>query len=200
VKALGKAPVVCRSSPGFVVTRVLFFYLNEAVRLRERISTVEIDEALRDFGWPMGPLRLIDEVGLDVTESIFRELEHYFPSRFSRTTTCARLLAANLAGRKNGAGRGFYRYDDGSETENDEVGPLIFSPAPAENNTRSAPQSRRAIVEALMRVMVDEAERCLAEGVVKSSDEVDFALLSGAGFPAFRGGLLHWARSGAKVD
>jgi 3-hydroxyacyl-CoA dehydrogenase/enoyl-CoA hydratase/3-hydroxybutyryl-CoA epimerase len=200
VKALEKMPVVCRSSPGFLVTRVLFFYLNEAVRLREQgISTVEIDEALRDFGWPMGPLRLIDEVGVDVTESIFRELEHYFPARFTRTTTCERLLMAKLLGRKNGTGRGFYCYDE-SERVNDEVDWLIASTPPAGNSTLNAPERRQAIVGSLMRVMVDEAERCLAEGVVKSKDEVDFALLNGAGFPVFRGGLLHWARSGANLD
>ena len=155
---------------------------------------------MRDFGWPMGPLRLIDEVGVDVTESIFRELEHYFPSRFTRTTTCARLLASKLTGRKNGRGRGFYRYESGSEKVNDEIDTLIASSLTAGKSIPGVLRSGRAIVESLMRVMVDEAERCVAAGVVKSSDEVDFALLNGAGFPAFRGGLLHWARGGARID
>src|SRR5205085_1007404 len=92
VKALGKSPVICRSSPGFLVTRVLFFYLNEAVRRWEQGGTTAgIDTALRDFGWPMGPLRLIDEVGIDVTDFIFCEMEHYFPARFQRTQACAQL-------------------------------------------------------------------------------------------------------------
>jgi 3-hydroxyacyl-CoA dehydrogenase / enoyl-CoA hydratase / 3-hydroxybutyryl-CoA epimerase len=189
VKALGKSPVVCQSSPGFLVTRVLFFYLNEAVRLWEQgAATTEIDAAMREFGWPMGPLRLIDEVGVDVTDFIFGEMAHYFPERFSRTKVCGAMLAAGLKGRKHGASRGFYRYDAGAERVNDaETIPLLAPLATSESKTEK-------IVERLMRVIVEEAERCLAEGVVKSADDVDFALLSGAGFPAFRGGLLRWAR------
>ena len=188
VKALGKSPIICRSSPGFLVTRVLFFYLNEAVRQWESgVPALELDAALRDFGWPMGPLRLIDEVGVDVTDFIFGEMAHYFPDRFVRSTACGRMLAAGLKGRKNGASRGFYCYDDGKEVANDdETRPIT--------GARSDERSRADLCDYLMRVMVDEAERCLAEGVVKSPDDVDFALLSGAGFPASRGGLLHRAR------
>jgi 3-hydroxyacyl-CoA dehydrogenase / enoyl-CoA hydratase / 3-hydroxybutyryl-CoA epimerase len=192
VKTSGKSAIVCRSSPGFLVTRVLFFYLGEAVRLWEQGgSTAAIDAAMREFGWPMGPLRLIDEVGVDVADFIFRELEHYFPERFTRSTVCGQMAAAGMKGRKNGTSTGFYSYA-GREVVNESVtryligrvGDLALSP----------PQ----IVEHLMRVMVDEAERCVADGVVKSPDDVDFALVSGAGFPAFRGGLLRWAR-GLKV-
>jgi 3-hydroxyacyl-CoA dehydrogenase/enoyl-CoA hydratase/3-hydroxybutyryl-CoA epimerase len=199
VKQLGKSAVICRSSPGFLVTRLLFFYLNEAVLLWEGgAGTSEIDPALQDFGWPMGPLRLIDEVGIDVTDFIFGELAHYFPSRFTRSNACARLLAAGLRGRKNGASRGFYRYDGKNAVLNDdEVRPFF---APSESSTRRSDQPPREITAHLMRVMVDEANRCLAEGVVKSPDDVDFALLSGAGFPAFRGGLMHWANRGAASE
>jgi 3-hydroxyacyl-CoA dehydrogenase / enoyl-CoA hydratase / 3-hydroxybutyryl-CoA epimerase len=197
VKALGKSPVICRSSPGFLVTRVLFFYLNEAVRLWEGgTSTVALDEALRDFGWPMGPLRLIDEVGVDVTDFIFGELAHYFPERFKRTLATARMLAAGLKGRKNGASRGFYRYEGGAEKVNDAETVPLLTPRSTEQSSASRPaRDRRELVDHLMRVMVDEADRCLAEGVVKSPDDVDFALLTGTGFPAFRGGLLRWAKA-----
>lgn len=188
VKALGKSPVVCRSSPGFLVTRVLFFYLNEAVRRWEQGAAVaELDAALREFGWPMGPLRLIDEVGVDVTAFIFDELAQYFPDRFQPTTTCARMLAGGLKGRKNGESRGFYRYGGGVEAPND--GELeAFRPSGA------AASAAAGAADALMSVMAAEAERCLGEGVVKSADDIDFALLTGAGFPAFRGGLMRWAR------
>jgi 3-hydroxyacyl-CoA dehydrogenase/enoyl-CoA hydratase/3-hydroxybutyryl-CoA epimerase len=197
VKGLGKSPVICRSSPGFLVTRVLFFYLNEAIRHWEQgETTAAIDAALRDFGWPMGPLRLIDEVGVDVTDFIFGEMEHYFPQRFRKTQACARLLAAGLKGRKNGASRGFYRYDGRKESVNE---------AETRSLTKSADKPAATLMAAtdltrdLMRTMVDEARRCLDEGVVKSADDVDFALLSGTGFPAFRGGLMHWAASGAVI-
>ena len=197
IKALGKSPVICRSAPGFIVSRILFFYLNEAVRLWESgVATEVLDAAMRVFGWPMGPLRLIDEVGIDVADFIFVELAQYFPDRFVRTAACAALLAAALQGRKNGVRRGFYRYDGRIETVNDAEVRLLT------RTTMSGGESTAGEVTAiLMRVMVAEARRCLAEGVVKSPDDIDFALLSGAAFPAFRGGLLRWAdRQETKSD
>lgn len=209
-RSLGKSPVIARSSPGFLTTRVLFFYLNESVRLWEQgVPTAVLDGALRDFGWPMGPLRLIDEVGIDVSDFIFLEMAHYFPTRFIPTTACAALLAAGLKGRKNGTGTGFYSYLDGRETVNDAapaiVGADLGPPYPrwAHQGAPLQEAAKRvaidmgpaAITDHLMGVMIDEAYRCLDEGVVRSADDVDFALLTGAGFPAFRGGLLRHARS-----
>lgn len=196
--SLGKSPVPCRSSPGFLITRVLFFYLNEAVRLWEQgHATAAIDAALRDFGWPMGPLRLIDEIGIDVTDFILAEMGRYFSPRFAPTAACSQLLAAGLRGRKNGASRGFYRYETGRESPNDaETRPLTDASSPAERADDSPPAG---VADRLMAVMIDEANRCLAEGVVKTADDVDFALLTGAGFPAFRGGLLRYARSRGKT-
>jgi 3-hydroxyacyl-CoA dehydrogenase/enoyl-CoA hydratase/3-hydroxybutyryl-CoA epimerase len=189
VRALGKTPVVCRSSPGFLVTRVLFFYLNEACRLWEQgIPTETIDRALRDWGWPMGPMRLIDEVGVDVTDFIFGEMAHYFPERFVRTGITTRMLAAGLRGRKNGAGSGFYAYDEaGKESPNPALAALLPPAKPAPDAAALAAQ--------LNGVMIDETKRVLAEGVLKTPDEADLALLLGAGFPAFRGGLMRHARS-----
>ncbi len=197
VKALGKTPVICRSSPGFLVTRVLFFYLNAAVRLWDRgVSTTQLDTALREFGWPMGPMRLIDEVGVDVSDFIFGELEHFFPNRFARSPSCARLLSAGLRGRKNGASRGFYRYEGKVENVNDlETRELVATDLPTRSEVGQSDAIPRDIASALMQVMAAEAQRCLDEGVIKSPDDVDFALLSGAGFPAFRGGLMQWARN-----
>lgn len=189
-KALGKSPVICRSSPGFLVTRVLFFYLNEACRLwEEGVPTAVIDAALHEWGWPMGPMRLIDEVGVDVTDFIFGEMAHYFPRRFARTAICARLLAAGLKGRKNGASSGFYTYAARSEALN----PAVAGFAPKATSGLSA----AAIVDRLLGVMIAEAQRCLDEGVVKSPDDIDFALLAGAGFPGFRGGLMRYAATKA---
>jgi len=183
VLTLGKHPVVCRSAPGFLVTRVLFFYLNEAVRLWESgVDIAAIDGAMRAYGWPMGPLRLIDEVGVDVTDFIFGELEHYFPGRFVRTTACGRFVAAGLAGRKNGASRGFYRYERGEAlvngAETRALQPVADARPPADLTVH------------LMQVVVAEARRCLVEGVVASAADVDVAMRLGAGFPAARGSLL----------
>jgi 3-hydroxyacyl-CoA dehydrogenase/enoyl-CoA hydratase/3-hydroxybutyryl-CoA epimerase len=184
VKTLGKLPVLCRSSPGFLVTRVLFFYLNEAVRLWEQgLATTAIDSALRDYGWPMGPLRLIDEVGIDVTDFIFGEMAHYFPQRITRATATSRLLAAGLRGRKNGTGTGFYTY-----TATEQPNDIRTREIAGRRGELALPPEE--ISARLMRVMSSEAERCLVEGVVKSADDIDFALLTGTGYPAWRGSLL----------
>jgi 3-hydroxyacyl-CoA dehydrogenase/enoyl-CoA hydratase/3-hydroxybutyryl-CoA epimerase len=187
VKALGKTPVVCKSAPGFLVTRVLFFYLNEACLLWEQgVPTEVIDHAMRDWGWPMGPMRLIDEVGVDVSDFIYREMKHYYPDRFAGATVCARMLAAGLRGRKNGASAGFYTYADGREALNPAMGE--FAPK------KVVVMDAQAIADRLNGVMIDETKRVLAEGVLQTPADADLALLMGAGFPAFRGGLMRYAK------
>ena len=187
-KALGKSPVICRSSPGFLVTRVLFFYLNEACLLWEQgVPTETLDAAMREWGWPMGPMRLIDEVGVDVSDFIYGEMNHYFPGRFQGATVCRRMLAAGMKGRKNGASSGFYTYAGGKEALNPAMGQF----GAGTQSTLTA----AAITEKLNRVMIDETKRVLDAGVLKTPEDADFALLMGAGFPAFRGGLMRYAQS-----
>jgi len=170
------------------VTRVLFFYLNEACRLWEQgVPTGVIDGAMRDWGWPMGPMRLIDEVGVDVTDFIYGEMKHYFPGRFPGSAVCGRMLADGWRGRKNGASAGFYDYPSGREALNPAMGKY----APAAPVAMDA----KAIQERLNGVLIEETRRVLAEGVLKTPDDADFALLMGAGFPVFRGGLMRYARS-----
>jgi 3-hydroxyacyl-CoA dehydrogenase/enoyl-CoA hydratase/3-hydroxybutyryl-CoA epimerase len=187
-KSLGKTPVICKSAPGFFVTRVLFFYLNEACRLWEQgVPTEVIDRAMRDWGWPMGPMRLIDEVGVDVSDFIYGEMRHYFSGRFQGAAVCGRMLADGLKGRKNGASAGFYDYANGRE---------VLNPAMAKYVPDAVtPMETKVIQDRLNGVMIDETRRVLAEGVLKTADDADFALLMGAGFPAFRGGLMRYARS-----
>jgi 3-hydroxyacyl-CoA dehydrogenase / enoyl-CoA hydratase / 3-hydroxybutyryl-CoA epimerase len=186
-KHLGKTPVICKSSPGFLVTRALFFYLNEACVLWEQgVPTDALDKAMRDWGWPMGPMRLIDEVGVDVTDFIYGEMKHYFPARFQSATVCNRMLAAGMKGRKNGASTGFYTYESGKE----QLNPAMAQFAPAAPKQMDA----KAIQDHLNGVMIAETKRVLDEGVLKTADDADFALLMGTGFPAFRGGLMRYAR------
>ncbi|HUG10899.1 MAG TPA: 3-hydroxyacyl-CoA dehydrogenase NAD-binding domain-containing protein [Opitutaceae bacterium] len=191
-RAIGKSAVFCRSSPGFIVTRILFFYLNEAVRVwSTQPDTRAIDEAMLDFGMPMGPLRLIDEVGIDVTASIMEGMSGYYAGRFTPATAAAKLVAASLKGRKSGAG--FYTYSGRREVVNDEAA-AIAGAAPS-----GEPLTAAQIRERLLDLMVREAHGCLEEGVVKSADDIDFAMLLGTGFPAFRGGLTHWAKAAGKL-
>ncbi|MSU46584.1 MAG: hypothetical protein EXS42_05545 [Lacunisphaera sp.] len=194
VKALGKTPVLCKSAPGFLVTRVLFFYLNEACRLWEQgVPTDVIDRALREWGWPMGPMRLIDEVGVDVTNFIFGEMAHYFPARFTSTGICRRMLAAGMKGRKNGASTGFYSYTGDQEGPNPALG--AFTSNFAQASPGQPATDAKSIQDRLNGVLIEETKRALAEGVIKTPEEADLALLLGAGFPAFRGGLLRQAQS-----
>ncbi|MEO6993342.1 MAG: 3-hydroxyacyl-CoA dehydrogenase NAD-binding domain-containing protein [Lacunisphaera sp.] len=184
VKALGKTPVICKSSPGGFVTRVIAFYLNEACRLWEEGATTEaIDQAMIAWGWPMGPMRLIDEIGVDTADAMFAGMEEYFPERFGRNGLSVRMLAENLSGRKNGIGSGCYVYADGKERLNPAMDRI----------TRISPSrgdwSALVIQDRLMAVMSGEVKRALGEGVVKTSDDADLALILGAGFPAVRGGI-----------
>ena len=187
VRALGKTPVICRSGPGLFVTRVLAAYLNEACRLWEQGVKAEIiDQAMNVWGWPMGPLRLIDEMGVDVVHSIFGELQQSLPGRLAATRICGQLVNAGLPGRKNGASSGFYTYSEGKNL----VNPLLAQFAPAEAKVMEA----KAIQDQLNGRMIEETKFALAEGIVKTADEADLALILGIGFPAFRGGLMHFAR------
>ncbi len=184
-RGLAKIPVLVRSSPGGFLTRIVAFYLNEACALWEQGSTVEmIDQAMRQWGWPMGPMRLIDEIGIDTTDAMFAGMEHYFPERFTRTKLCEQMMAASLLGRKNGVSTGFYEYTPEGEKPNPAV--AIFRP-PVEEK---APGFARIIQDRLNTVLVDEVKRALKEGVVKTPADAELALLLGAGFPVFQAGLL----------
>lgn len=185
-RAIGKRVVFCRSSPGFIVTRILFFYLNEAMRIwSTQPDTRAIDEAMLDFGMPMGPLRLIDEVGIDVTASTIDGMQGYYAGRFESATTAAKLVGASLKGRKSGSG--FYHYSSSVEVVNEEAA-AITGAAPSGD-----PLDAAQIRERLLDLMVREAHRCIKEGVVKSAEDIDFAMRLGTGFPASRSGLTQWA-------
>jgi 3-hydroxyacyl-CoA dehydrogenase/enoyl-CoA hydratase/3-hydroxybutyryl-CoA epimerase len=187
VKALGKTAVICKSSPGGFVTRVMAFYLNEACRLWEEGATTEaIDHAMWNWGWPMGPMRLLDEIGVDSADALFAGMAHYFSGRFERSGLCAQMMGKNLQGRKNGMSSGFYDYTGGNESLN----PLTIVRSTDSRRT----WSEKEIQSRLMGVMTDEVKRAIDEGVVKTPDDADLALILGAGFPAFRGGVLRSVR------
>lgn len=188
VKALGKTAVICKSSPGGFVTRVMAFYLNEACRIWEEGATTEaIDHAMWNWGWPMGPMRLLDEIGVDSADALFAGMAGYFPGRFERSGLCAQMIGENLKGRKNGVSSGFYDYAGGNESLNPFK--IVRSSDPRQSWSELAIQSR------LMAVMTDEVKRAVDEGVVKTIDDADLALILGAGFPAVRGGLLRSIQS-----
>lgn len=188
--SLGKVPVVVRDGPGFLVNRVLAPYLNEAGWLLGDGATVEeVDRAATEFGMPMGPFRLLDEVGIDVATHAGAVLHAALGERLAPAPALTALAASGRKGRKDG--RGLYRYEKGKEKGVDRSVYADLGP--------SVPQRRGKRVDAeeirrrLLAQMINEAARALADGVVRSAPALDLALVMGAGFPPFRGGLLRFA-------
>jgi 3-hydroxyacyl-CoA dehydrogenase/enoyl-CoA hydratase/3-hydroxybutyryl-CoA epimerase len=185
---LGKVPVVVADGPGFVVNRILGTYLNEAGFLLGEGATIEgVDRAAKAFGMPMGPLRLIDEVGIDVSRHAGASLHDALGDRLRPAPVLLALGNTKRLGRKGGAG--FYLYEKGEEKSIDpsvyaELGSVMAQPANV---------TEKEIVDRLVLAMVNEASRVLEERIVAGSGALDLAMIMGTGFPPFRGGLLRYA-------
>jgi len=189
-KTLGKLPVVVNDSPGFLVNRILMPYLVEAVRLfREGHSPLVIDRLMLDFGMPMGPLRLADEVGLDVAHHVATDLAHRLPYSAPLDDTLTQMIAKGWLGKKSG--RGFYVHTADKHHHAKPNPELAFL-----QTARTAPAvSPDAMRDRLVLIMVNEAARCLAERVVAAPEDVDFGMILGTGWAPFRGGPLRYADS-----
>lgn len=178
IRAIGKYPLECTSSPGFVVNRVLAPYMAEAMHLAEAgIPLATIDAAAEQFGMPMGPIELIDSVGIDVALNVSQvlgaALDRPVPERLTAMVEEQRL------GRKSG--QGFYRWENGKADKSGDSG------APK-------PDLPADLMDRLMLPMVNEAVACLDEGVVSDSDLLDAGVIFGTGFAPFRGGPINYAR------
>src|SRR6266436_4369513 len=204
VRQIGKVPVVVRDSPGFLVNRVLFPYLLEAAELFENgVSGQEIDDALLQWGVPMGPLRLIDEIGVDITIDIGNTLEKAYGQRDHVPTVLLRLRDQQMLGRKTGAG--FYKYEGRSQTPNDLLvqwrrglhgepegaeGPDI---PPDRHRDPRLRLNQEEMTHRLIFLMVNEAARCVEDEVVESPEDADYGMILGTGFAPVRGGPLRFA-------
>jgi len=179
VRQLGKSPVLVQDRPGFLVNRILLPYLVDAGILFENGGDPQvIDKAMLDFGMPMGPLRLIDEVGLDVALHVAQTLAAAFPDRMKAPAILERMVEKQMLGRKNG--KGFYRHDGKKSVPNPEALAL-------RNGTNPSPDG---LPLRLANRMSEEAGRCLDEGVAATADDIDLAMILGTGYPPFRGGPL----------
>lgn len=189
---LGKVPVVTADGPGFVVNRILGPYLNEAGWLLADGATVEqIDGAARSFGMPMGPIRLLDEVGFDIAKHAAATLHQAFGERMQPSALLEALGPTGRLGRKNA--RGFYLYEGGRDQGVDgSVYADLAGVVPAERGEGPGPDEIR---RRLVLAMVNEAARILADRIVTRAGDVDLAMIMGTGFPPFRGGLLRYADS-----
>lgn len=193
-RRLGKIPVVVRNGPGFLVNRLLAFYTTEALwLLADGYSVEEIDQAMTDWGMPMGPLALIDEVGIDVAVKVAQSLAKAFGDRLSVPEWARTIPTTGQLGAKSG--RGFYRYAEGQRKDpNAEIYASIDS-GPPESRTEVSHRVDRMLLR-----MVDEAARCLEEKIVESAADLDLAMIAGTGFPPFRGGLCRWADQQGLTD
>jgi 3-hydroxyacyl-CoA dehydrogenase / enoyl-CoA hydratase / 3-hydroxybutyryl-CoA epimerase len=187
-RALGKTPVIVKDGPGFLVNRLLAPYLNEAGWLLEDGAAIDaVDRALLDFGMPMGPFRLLDEVGLDVSRHVAEILHDGFGERMRPAPALAALPDTGRLGKKGG--KGFYRHG-GKKEEVDEAIYRELGGAAARPR-REVPAAE--IQERCVLIMVNEAALALADDIVAGPGDVDLAMITGTGFPPFRGGLLRHA-------
>jgi 3-hydroxyacyl-CoA dehydrogenase / enoyl-CoA hydratase / 3-hydroxybutyryl-CoA epimerase len=186
--AQGKTVITVKDGPGFYTTRILAAYLNEAMLLLAEGAPIEaLDRALKDFGFPVGPIALIDEVGIDVAAHVAADLGARFSERgMAASPLLPALLAAGYQGRKNR--RGFYVYPPPGKkvrkTPNPEVYRVLGLGA-------RAPIPSGEVVDRMALMMVNEACRCFEEGVIASPRDGDIGAVLGLGFPPFRGGPFH---------
>ena len=182
-KRLGKTPIKIKDSAGFLVNRILLPYLQEACFIFEDGGDIEkIDKTLLEFGMPMGAFTLIDTVGVDIGASVSQILHDAYGERMAPSTLMNTMVQKNLLGVKTK--KGFYDYATRHMCVNQEVLSL---------QTKTSSFKSELILNRTMLLMINEASRCLEEGIVDNARYLDMAMVLGTGFPAFRGGLLRYA-------
>ncbi len=201
--ALGKTPVVVRDSPGFVVNRILMPYLNEAVLLiGEGVNVDEIDVAMKRFGMPMGPLELLDQIGLDVAAHVAASMQPALAGRFPSLGAFEQLRRQGWLGQKSG--KGFYQHGGKKLKVNvlaqnllragrDEAQPRLDPALPPTTRQREAR-------ERMVLLMVNEAALALSEGLAADANRIDLAMVLGTGWAPHRGGPLHYADTRGLAD
>jgi 3-hydroxyacyl-CoA dehydrogenase/enoyl-CoA hydratase/3-hydroxybutyryl-CoA epimerase len=185
-KKQGKTVIVVRDGPGFYTSRILAPYMNEAAHLLVEGARVEdVDRALVEFGFPVGPITLLDEVGIDVGAKVAHILEDAFGERMKAPGSLSDIVKAGRLGRKNG--KGFYTYG-GKKKEVDET---AYDLLPGGRGRKAFAHDE--IRERVVLQMVNEAIRCLGEGILRSARDGDVGAVFGLGFPPFRGGPFRYA-------
>jgi 3-hydroxyacyl-CoA dehydrogenase/enoyl-CoA hydratase/3-hydroxybutyryl-CoA epimerase len=184
-RKMGKTVIVVQDQPGFWVNRILGPYVNEAAWLLHEGVTVEsLDRTMTRFGFPVGPITLLDEIGLDVVLKASTVLHEAFGDRMKPMDGLGRMTQDGRIGRKSGSG--FYRYEKGKKQEVDETAYEIVGAAP------STKVPREDVTLRMVYAMLNEAVRALDEGVVRVPRDGDIGAVFGIGYPAFQGGPLRY--------
>ena len=185
----GKTVIVVNDGPGFYTSRVLAPYMNEAAYLlAEGADIVQLDKALVDFGFTVGPITLLDEVGIDVAQKVGPIMEAAFGKRMSAPKALEGVVSDGRLGRKTQ--KGFYLYENGKKQD---VDPTVYLLLPHGKDRKAMDPTEMAERCALQ--MVNEAIRCLGEGILRSPRDGDVGAIFGLGFPPFLGGPLRYADS-----
>jgi 3-hydroxyacyl-CoA dehydrogenase / enoyl-CoA hydratase / 3-hydroxybutyryl-CoA epimerase len=185
-KDLGKTVIVVNDGPGFYTTRILSAYMNEAGRLLDEGASIEaVDKALADFGFPVGPITLLDEVGIDIGGHVGRTMAEAFGGRMAPSDALRKVVEAGRTGRKGKSG--FYKYD-----EKGEKGAVDESVYTLIGRERRGEIPASEITERCVFAMVNEAVLCLEEGILRSPRDGDIGAVFGLGFPPFRGGPFRY--------
>jgi len=182
-RRMGKTPIVVKDSPGFWINRILTPYMNEAGHLLvEGVAIEELDRLMVEFGFPVGPITLLDEVGMDVGEKVVGVMYEAFGERFAPVPAFAGMVKSGRLGRK--AGKGFYKYAGGKKGGVDHG---VYELIGAHPNGGPRPAE---VIQRLVLVMLNEAARAVGEGIVRTPRDGDVGAIFGFGFPPFRGGPL----------
>ncbi|BBH52283.1 3-hydroxyacyl-CoA dehydrogenase NAD-binding domain-containing protein [Fluviispira sanaruensis] len=183
---MGKQIIVVNDGPGFYTTRILAFQIAEALNILAEGGKIEdIDNAMEKFGMPVGPITLLDEVGIDVGEHIIQVLFDAFSERLKVPNEIENIAKEDRKGRKNN--KGFYCYVDNKKDKPDSTIYKHF-------NIDRSNFDHKEIADRCVYVFLNEAARCLDEKIIKSEDEGDLGAIFGLGFPPFLGGPFHYAK------
>jgi 3-hydroxyacyl-CoA dehydrogenase/enoyl-CoA hydratase/3-hydroxybutyryl-CoA epimerase len=195
---MGKSPVAVKDSPGFVVNRILAPYVDEALKLLAEGMPVErVDQAMRRFGMVMGPLEMLDQVGLDVVAHVARAMQPFLGRRFPANDYLEKLQARGWLGYKSGIG--FYHYHGKKKSVNKELARFMAETGPGNDGQLigALPQSAQSheARERMVLLMVNEAAACLAESLAENASAIDLAMVLGTGWAPHRGGPLNYLKT-----
>jgi 3-hydroxyacyl-CoA dehydrogenase/enoyl-CoA hydratase/3-hydroxybutyryl-CoA epimerase len=189
-KKQGKTPIVVQDKAGFYVNRILAPYMNEAALiLLEGESIGKLDKALVNFGFPVGPMQLLDEVGIDIGSKIGPILQAELGERFAPPEAFNKLISDKRLGKK--VQKGFYLYKDknGKKVNKKLVDESVYSLL---NITIKDQKTNNELVQRCVFMMLNEAARCLDEGIIRNARDGDIGAIFGIGFPPFLGGPFHY--------